>query len=305
LDETGESINTNINLSTTSLSNLLNTVNTDLSSQIDLRFDQLSEQLTNVSLSLLTGTVTETGDAINTNITASTTSLTNLLNSVNVNLASEITNQFNNTNALIAQKFMDSNDFLATRLDDLEVSVNGKIDATGQEIQTQITDVNDSLTSLITDLVVNNINVQIDQLLEELTLQISAVKEDTNWLVSNAINQEDMSEIRNRFSAVDNNLANIENFCSTSDTNTSALCQEVYNIKTAIEIMDQTQEQKLDELNQTTLNTWNLLSGTIASNIDSLLIDVGIIKAQTTDINATVHQILENQESEINIRIIS
>ncbi len=157
----------------------------------------------------------------------------------------------------------------------------------------------------MTDLVVNNINVQLDLMLEDLTNQLTSIKQDTNWLVSNSINQEDMDEIRNRFSSVDDNLALVENFCGNQDTNNSPLCQEVYNIKTAVEIMDQTQAQKLEEINQTTLSTWNLLSGEIRTNIDSILTDVGIIKAQTTDINATVHQILENQESEINIRIIS
>lgn len=304
LEETGEAINTNITASTTSLTNLLNTVNNDLSDKIDLKFAELSSQLTNVNLAL-TATITETGEAINTNITASNTSLTNLINSVNVNLTSEITNQFNNTNALIAQKFMDSNDFLAARLDNLEVSVNGVVVSTGQTIQTQITDVNESLSSLINNLVIGNINVQLDQMLSELTNQLTAVKQDTTWLVSNAINQQDMQEIRNRFTSIDDNLALVENFCGTEDTNNSPLCQEVYNIKTAIAIMDTTQAQKLEEINQTTLNTWNLLSGEITTKIDSLLTDVGIIKAQTTDINATVHKILENQESEIHIRIIS
>lgn len=304
LQETGDVINANITNSTTSVLDLLNTVNTDVSNKIDLRFQEMLTELENVEISL-TGTITETGEEINTNITNATTSLTDLVNTLNVSLASDITNQFNNTNALIAQKFLDSNQFISTRIDDLEVSLNGTVQSTGQAIQTQLTDVNDNLASLINNLVIGNINVQLDEMLLEVTNQVAAVKEDTLWLVSNAINQEDMNEIRNRFTAVDSNLANIENFCSTDDTNSSALCQEIYNIKTAINIMEETQEQKLDEISQTTTNTWNLLSGDIKTNIDSLLIDIGVIRAQTTDINATVHQILDNQESEINIRIIS
>jgi len=304
MESTGQDINTNLTNVSTSLTDLLNTVNSDLSTKMDAKFAELSGQLADVNLSL-TGTIVSTGQDINTNLTNVSTSLTNLLNTVNVNLSSEITNQFNNTNALIAQKFADSNDFLNTKIDNLEFSVNGKVDSTGQAIQTQITDVNNSLSDLITGLVVGDLNVQLSEMLDQITAEVASVKEDTTWLVSNAMNQDNMQEVRNRFASIDSNLALVEDFCSTADTNNSALCQEVYSIKNAIAIMDQEQSQKLDEINTTTLNTWDLLSGSIATNINTILTDVGIIKAQTTDINATVHQILDNQESDISIRVIS
>lgn len=304
LDETQEEIKTEIQASTSSLTNLLNTINTNVLGKMDSKFQEISEQLTDVSLEL-SGVISETGETITTSISASNISLTNLINSVNVDLTSEITQQFNNTNALIATKFSDSQEFIKTKVEDLNFSLVGKINLTGQEIKTQITSMNDSLVDLINDAIVGDISEQLNDVLSEITSQIIEVKQDTNWLVSNAINQTDMQEIRNKFAVLNNNMNNLENFCSTADTNNSELCKEIYNIKQSINVMNQTQEQKLNEIHTVNINTWNLLSGDIATKIDSLLTDIGIIKAQTTDINSTVHQILDNQESEINIRIIS
>jgi hypothetical protein len=69
--------------------------------------------------------------------------------------------------------------------------------------------------------------------------------------------------------------------------------------------MDSEQQTKLDEINTTTVNTWQLLSGDVTTSINSLLSDIGINKEQTTDINSTVHEILDSQQSEIQVRIIS
>ena len=59
------------------------------------------------------------------------------------------------------------------------------------------------------------------------------------------------------------------------------------------------------DLNQTTLSTCNLLSGDIATNLDAVLISVGIIQTQTTEINETLSQIRQEQLEEIRIYTIS
>ncbi len=304
MNATGDAINAHLTNVDTSLTNLLNTVNTNLSTQMTTKFEELASQLDNVNLSL-SATVEDTGDEINTNLTNVNTNLTGILDSLNVSLSSQITNQFNNTNALIAQKFLDSNTFLSSRLDSLQVSVNGQMVLTGQEIRSDLSDVNASLANMITGLVTGDLNVQLNSVLEQLTTQVQSVKEDTIWLTTHAMNDSDRAAIDNKFANVDGNLALIEQFCSNSDTNSSALCQEIYSIKAAAVVMHNAQVTKLDELDNTTTTTWEFVSGSLSSRIDTILTDVGIIKAQTTDINSTVHEILNNQESQIDARIIS
>ena len=304
MSATGDAINAHLTNVDTSLTNLLNTVNTNLSAQMTTKFAELASQLDDVNLSL-SAKIEDTGDEINTNLTNVNTNLTGILDSLNVSLSSQITNQFNNTNALIAQKFLDSNTFLSSRIDNLQVSVNGQIVSTGQEIRSDLSDVNASLANMITGLVTGDLNVQLNSVLEQLTTQVQSVKEDTTWLTTHAMNDSDRAAIDNKFANVDGNLALLEQFCSNSDTNSSALCQEIYNIKAAAVVMHNSQVAKLDELDNTTTTTWEFVSGSLSSRIDTILTDVGIIKAQTTDINSTVHQILDNQESQIDARIIS
>ena len=228
-----------------------------------------------------------------------------MLDSVNVALSSQITNEFNNTNALMAQKFVDLNAAMNNNFSNLSASLNAKIDVTGQTIQTQLTDVNSTLYDLIAVKLTGDMNTQMSNMLTQLTAQVSDVKNDTNWLAHHAMNDTDKAAIDQRFNSLDNNLSQVEAFCSNSDTNSSALCQEIYNIKDAVAVMKAEQDNTLATINTTTTNTWNLLSGQIATNIDTLLTNIGIIKAQTTDINSTVHQILDNQESQVSVRIIS
>jgi len=304
MEATGDAINAHLTNVDTSLTNLLNTVNTNLSTQMTTKFAELASQLENVNLSL-NAKVEETGQEINTNLTNVNTNLTSILDSLNVSLSSQITNQFNNTNALIAQNFLDVNTFLQSRFNSLEVSVNGQIVSTGQEIRSDLSDVNESLANMITGLVTGDLNVQLNSVLEQLTLQLQNVKDDTTWLTTHAMNDSDRDVIYQRFDNVDGNLSLLEEFCSTSDTNSSALCQEIYNIKAAAVVMHNEQVAKLEELDNTTTTTWEFVSGSLSQRIDTLLTDVGIIKAQTTDINSTVHEILDNQESQIDARIIS
>ena len=301
---TGDSINAHLTNVDTSLTNLLNTVNTNLSTQMTTKFAELSAQLENVNLSL-NAKVEATGDEINTNLTNVNTNLTDILDALNVSLSSQITNQFNNTNALIAQKFLDSNNFLSARLDSLEVSVNGQVVTTGQEIKSDLSDVNSSLSNMITSLVAGDLNAQLNVMLEQLSTQVQSVKDDTTWLTIHAMNDTDRAAIDQRFLNIDGNIALLEQFCSNPQTDSSTLCQEIYNIKAAAVIMHDEQVARLDEIDNTTTNTWNYMTGSLSTRIDSLLTDIGIIKAQTTDINSTAHQILDNQESQIDVRIIS
>jgi len=250
--------------------------------------DTLTTNLSDVNVQI-TGQIAETGQTIQTNISGMNTNLTTILNDLNT----QMINQFSETNSS-----------LITQLSNVNISLTGLIETTGQEINTNLSDVNTSLSNLIETEVVNGLSTQMDEMLADLTNQLNNVRSDTNWLVLNAMNQDNADEINARFTNVDQNLNAILNMCST-DTNSNELCTELYNIESVMRTLNDEQNGYIETINNTTTNTWELLSGDIATNIDSLLTDVGIIKAQTTDINATTHQILDEMQSEVRGSIIS
>jgi septation ring formation regulator EzrA len=146
---------------------------------------------------------------------------------------------------------------------------------------------------------------QITTTLQDLTVQLDSVKEDTAWVVSNAMNKEDRAAVDARFNSLDSNLDKILQFCGESVTNSSALCKEVDNLQASINLLDAEQQEYFNTLNETTYNTWQLLSGDVNTKIDTILIDLNIIQDQNREINDTTHQILDEIQGEVQASIIS
>jgi len=141
--------------------------------------------------------------------------------------------------------------------------------------------------------------------LRDINNTATIVYEDTQWLLNNAMNQDNAEEINQRFDSIDNNLALIEEFCGNPETVNSDLCQEVYMLRGVVDNMRVEQTDYYNELDTTTTSTWDLLSGTVSSNIDVLLGRTEIIQAQTTEINETVNEIRQDQVDHVNMQVIS
>jgi hypothetical protein len=69
-------------------------------------------------------------------------------------------------------------------------------------------------------------------------------------------------------------------------------------------------QSMLDYINQTTTNTYDYLTGTLTTKVDTILSDLGVINATvnrietvTNDINSTVNQILQNQEDAVQMSV--
>ncbi len=290
MTSTGDTIRTDISDVNASLAALINqAIVGDMSTQIAAALADITQQISDLNVSIQ-AKVAGTETVITTQVTDVNTSLSALMASVKNEIQSDLSAH-------------DAS--MSSQLSDVNISVVGTMTATGAQLSTQISDVNESLASMLNNIVVGDLSAQMDTVLANLTAQLDSIKSDTNWLVSNAMNQDDMTEIRGRFDTVDSSLSTVEQFCSNGDTNSSALCQEIYNIRSAIQVMEAEQNASLDEINTTTTNTWLLLSGDISTNIDTLLTDIGIIKSQTTDINSTTHEILDEIQSEVRVSIIS
>jgi len=233
--------------------------------------------------------IADTNNSITTTISAAKSDLNSLLNEMNSTLFGEL----DAVNATVN-----------THLTNVNVSLTAQLGSTQTAIQTQLSNTNASLTGLI--------NTVYDSLSSYLALYLPAINQtttsiyaDTRWLVTNAMNQDNAADINNRFAAADGNLSLVENFCANAQTNSSALCGEVYRMRGVLDATRAEQTSYFNTLDQTTTSTWNLLSGSITTKIDSLLENIGVIRGQTTQINSTVEAIRTDQTSEVRIQPIA
>ena len=104
---------------------------------------------------------------------------------------------------------------------------------------------------------------------------------------------------------IDCNLSQIEAFCGTALTNSSVLCQQAYSTKAVVDTFRVESNNYSAFTANETVSIYTLLVGDFATNINTLLVNIGIIKGQTTQINQTVEAIRQTQTQQIDIKIIS
>ena len=273
-----------------SISDLLNdVVQPALEMKITQEIAALMAQLSQVNISI-TGTVESTGESINVNVDSAEAALTTLINDAEANVISEI----QSTEAT-----------LDTSLTNVQVSLTNSLGDTENVLSTQLTNVNGSISDLLNDVVQPELESLMTQNYNNIMAAVSDVYVDTQWIVENTMDQGDRAAIDSRFDSVDSDLDKLLDFCGEPVTNASGLCVEIYNIENAIEVLRQEQQGHFDVLNETTYNTWQLLSGDINTNINNILIALNIIQEQNEEINATTHQILDEIQGEIRANIIS
>jgi UDP-N-acetylglucosamine transferase subunit ALG13 len=282
------SIITKVNATETTLASLMNSVNRSLADQLANAKADLNSQLLNVNASV-TGLMNDVEARLTVRIDTAETNLADLSNEINNSLSNQLTVASSDLNA---------------RLTAVNVSLNADIGSAKNAIQTQLTNVNSSVSNLVKTLN-DDIKSYLVQYLPVIKTNTDNIYSDTQWLVTNAMNKDDRDAMAARFNSLDENVTLIEGFCKNTQTNSSALCQEVYNLKTTLNTVRLEQTTYYQDLDNTVTNTWDLLSGDIATNINSLMSNVGIIKGQTTQINQTLEQIREDQTSQVSIHVIS
>jgi len=288
IENTNETIVARIDLSETNLQNLINQVEADLQAKLDEVNVSTDAKLVSVQTEL-SASITTAKEEIITNVMAANTSLSNLVNDVN----SGIQTQLSSVNA-----------DLNTNINGMSASLTALVGDTGEEISTELSDVNASLNQLVSTLV-TDVKSYLEAYLPQLTTATTNIYTDTQWLVSNAMNQDDKDAIDVRFSSVDSNLELLKSFCTNVQTNSSALCQEIYRIDGLINTAREEQESYYTSLSELTTSRFDLLSGDLASGVTSILSELGVIKEHTTEINSTVQAIRDDQLSQIRIQVIS
>lgn len=245
-------------------------------------------QLTEVHADIV-AQVAATNDTINTNIENGTLKVTDLVNTVNADLGNQIVDLGQDLDATLT----DVNTTILASMGNTQVAIQDQMGAMELTLSDLTTSLNDELKLYLT-MYLNDINTTATN-----------IYSDVQWLTLNAMNQENAAAINARFDTIDSNLALIEDFCSNPETVNSELCQEVYMLRNVVDTMRQEQTDYYTELDTTTTSTWDLLSGSITSNVDVLLGRTEIIQAQTTEINETVTDMRRDQVETVHMQVIS
>ncbi len=244
--------------------------------------------LTNV-YSEITAQIGDTNESVTITINEAEMSVTDLVNTVNTDLSAQMT-----------QLGVD----VDTELTNVQTTLSADLLDTKIDIQSQLGNVETTLSDLVISLN-NDLEAYLTVYLEDITDSLDLVYSDTQWLASNAMNQDNAASIEERFNTVDTNLALIENFCSNQETTTSGLCTEIYGLRSVVDTMRTEQTIYYEDVDVTTTSTWDFLSGSVASSLDTLLGTTETIQTQTTEINETLTEMRQEQVEKITMQVIS
>ena len=257
LDTTLSSINATITTQVaemnTEVNSHLDDLNTSLENSLDIMTADLTSQLTTIynSINLLNqsmfdfdvrihGALEDTNESIVSQITVTESNLNNALDAVN----QEILDSLDATGVDLNSNLNNVNATILSRIDSLDVELTTDLASTNSTLHTFLDEIQTSLSN------------QLTNMLENLTAQLTSIKADSSWLVANAMNQDDMAEVENRFSSLDADLDKVLAFCSEGVTNSSALCQEVYDLRVTVDNLRDEQETQFLQLNETTTTNW-------------------------------------------------
>ncbi len=161
----------------------------------------------------------------------------------------------------------------------------------------------------------------------EVNATVTNIYDDTQYIRTNMVTDENfrnnMTFINTKLDDIDTNLSVLMNYCSNTQTNSSALCTLLHGINNQVtdtnNYLQTTIKNELDEINSTTHSTYDYVTGTLATNVNSILSIVTNTQTTVNQINTTVNtidtninymqdnvtEILENQQAEVDLRILS
>jgi hypothetical protein len=196
------------------------------------------------------------------------------------NLSTEMKNNFTSLETEIKKTLLNILN-LTTKLENLEINLIGKINENEIKIENKLDFLNKNLNNLINNesKIIQNLLSGIKRKSDLLISNLTFTKNQTIWLVNNAMNNKNVSN--KKFNSLNKSLSSIIDFCSNQKTNNSNLCNEVYLLNDKINLMYNEQKIVLEKLENTTSSTYEILYIGIISIMESL----GIIVAQTNKIN--------------------
>jgi hypothetical protein len=292
---TGQDIVANITYTQGNLTDLLNQINNSLSSQLASSNSTLNANLSGLTVHI-DGKIDGAKAEIISAITASNTNLNDALALAKSDLSTQITNTGNDLNTTLK----DVNTTITTQLTGSETRLTNQLTTMDGDIDKVITDAkNEEMAYLRTTL------TEMNTTINTIDTRTTDIKTNVDWIKSNAMNGGDRAAIDARFNTVDSDIDAMQAMCGNELTANSQLCQEIFSLKGNMSALRSENTGYYTKIDTTTTNTYNLLSGSISTRIDSLLTTVGLIKADTASIKGTVEDIRADQQNQVNIHIIS
>jgi hypothetical protein len=257
--------------------------------QVQDNFSQVQASIASINvtgavsdLAYTLGQVNVTVNGISSNldgfIVNTTAALVQINTTVTDNLA--LSTVINSTVNMILADLLEFNTTMNVRFDAVDLAISNGFSAMAAnftDLRQYVSDVNTSIIDAINALITGNISVTVD-----FTPVLDAISNVNSTLYAqiNAVNlsvSSSISEFRQEVQA---------NFSQTWDW---------FNL-----------------INITTVNTYDYMTGTLATNINDILSTLGVInatvnriEANTLEINTTTQQILQNQEDEVYISTYS
>lgn len=145
--------------------------------------------------------------------------------------------------------------------------------------------------------------------LDEVNQTAWNIYNDTQYISSNMVTATNFdnwkTEVRGRLTDIDGNLTLIEDFCGNTETNSSELCQEIYNIRAFQISTNDTYTNYFENVTTTSTNIWNYMTGTLATNVNNIYNLLVSVNDTVVDTNQNVTAMRQDQLDEINLVIIS
>jgi len=156
---------------------------------------------------------------------------------------------------------------------------------------------------------VNETTHHINESIYVLNDTANNIYTDTQWMRSNLVNATSFDDWKNnvtvRFDNVDGNLTVLKGYCNTSETNSSALCQKIYEMNAFIEAQNITFTNYFENITTTTTNIWDYMTGTLFIKLNDTYNLLFQVNQTVTDIKTNVTDIRQDQIDEVHINIIS
>lgn len=136
-----------------------------------------------------------------------------------------------------------------------------------------------------------NVNTTANNIYNNMFTDLNAFNNFTNI-------QNNFNAVNTKLDGLQTNMSTLMNYCSNPETNSSDLCrlvwennQKIIGIETDVNYISDVQ---LQVINQTTQNTYNYVTGTLATNINNIYTTLLGVQTTVNEINSTVNRIDTN-----------
>lgn len=230
------------------------------------------------------------------NLTSVQGNLTALSAQLNTNI-STVLSELQNTNSTLYAAIQSVN----TSVANVNTAMGNNFTALDSAMGANFTQLQANVTQILTAISNISVTTNLTPVLDAIATVNSTVNNIQSTMAAN------FTYTNGLITAVNSSLAT---YMADVQTNFSTVINYLDYINTTVSAIDYT--AALAEINTTTQNTYTYLTGTLTTNVNSILSQLGVMNAtlnrietNTVDINSTVNTIRQNQEDAVVMSVFS